>query len=58
MTSKSNLLQLYSGSNKQIQGIRSERVLQELRMEVHDTVQETVTKTIPKREMQKSKMAV
>ena len=30
-------------------------MLQELRMEVHDTVQETVTKTIPKREMQKGK---
>ena len=58
MTSKSNLLQLYSGSNKQIQGIRSDRVLEELRTEAHDTVQETVTQTIPEREMQKGKTAV
>ena len=36
----------YSGSNKQIQGIRSDRVPEELWTEVRDTVQEAVTKTI------------
>ena len=35
-----------------------ERVPGELWMEVHDIVQETGIKTIPKKEMQKSKMAV
>ena len=44
---KSNPLQLYSGSEKQIQGIRSDRVPDELWMEVRDTVQETGIKTIP-----------
>ena len=33
---KSNPLQLYSGSEKQIQGIRSDRVPDELQMEVRD----------------------
>ena len=34
---------------KQIQGIRSGRILEELRTEVHDIVQEVVIKTIPKK---------
>ena len=34
------------------------RVPEELQMEVCDIVQEAVIKTIPKKEMQKSKMAV
>ena len=34
---------------KQIQGIRSDRVPEELWTEVHNTVQEAVTKTIPKK---------
>ena len=37
------------GSDKQIQGIRSNRVPEELWMEVHDTVQEAVIKNIPKK---------
>ena len=53
---KSNPLWLYSKSDKEIQGIRSDRVPEELQMEVHDIVQEAVIKTIPKREMQKGKM--
>ena len=36
-------------SEKQIQGIRSDRVPEELWMEVHNIVQETVIKTIPKK---------
>ena len=40
---------LYSGSNKQIQGIRSDRVPEELWMEVCDVVQEAVIKIISKR---------
>ena len=48
--SKSNPLCLYSGSDKQIQGIRLiERVPEELWMEVHDIVQDAVIKTIPKK---------
>ena len=47
--SKSNPLQLYSGSEKQIQGIRSDRVPEELWTEVHDIVQEAGIKTIPKK---------
>ena len=35
--------------DKQIQGIRSDRVLEELQREVHDIVQEAVIKTIPKK---------
>ena len=35
-----------------------DRVPEELWTEVHDTVQEAGIKTIPKKEMQKSKMAV
>ena len=35
--------------NKQIQGIRSDRVTEELWTEVCDTVQEAVIKTIPKK---------
>ena len=31
---------------------------EELQMEVHDIVQDAVIKTIPKKEMQKGKMAV
>ena len=44
---KSNPLQLYSGSDKQIQGIKSDRVPEELWTEVHDIVQQAVIKTIP-----------
>ena len=40
---------LYSAGDKQIQGIRSDRVPEELWTEVHDTVQEAVIKTIPKK---------
>ena len=41
---------LYSGSDKQIKGITSDRQNpEELWVEVHDTVQEAVTKTIPKK---------
>ena len=45
-----------SGSQKQIQGIRSDRVSDELWMEVHDMVQEAVIKTIPmKKKCKKAK---
>ena len=37
----------YNGSDKQIQGIRSDRVPDELWNEVHDILQETGIKTIP-----------
>ena len=37
------------GSDKQIQGIKCDRVPEELRMEVCNTVQKMVIKTIPKR---------
>ena len=43
----------YNGSDKQIQGIRSDRVPDELWNEVHDIVQETVIKTIPKKNKHK-----
>ena len=46
---KSNPLRLCSGSDKQIQGIRSDRVPEELWMEIHDIVQEAVIKIIPKK---------
>ena len=39
---------IHSGSDKQIQGIRSYRVPEELWREVCDIVQEAVIKTIPK----------
>ena len=39
---------IISGSDKQIQGIKSDRVPEELWMEVHNLVQEVVIKTIPK----------
>ena len=56
---KSNPLQLYSGSDKQIQGIWSDRVPKELWMEVHDIVQEAVIKTIlKKKKRKKDKMVV
>ena len=42
-------MQLYSGSDKQIQEIRSDRVAEELWTEVCDIVQETGIKTIPKK---------
>ena len=59
MTMLSNLLLLYSRSDKQIQGIRSDRVPEELWTKVHDIVQEAVIKTIPKeKKTQKGKMAV
>ena len=55
---KSNPLQLYKGSGKQIQGIRFlDRVPKELWMEVCNIVQEAVLKTQEK-EMQKGKMVV
>jgi len=41
--------------NEYIQGIKSDRVPEELWMEVHDIVREAVIKTIPKKE--KCKMA-
>ena len=44
-----------SGSDKQIQGIRSDRLSEELWTEVHDIVQEAGIKTIPKKK--KCKMA-
>ena len=40
---------MYSESDKQIQGIRSDRVPEELWTKVHNIVQETVTKTMPKK---------
>ena len=43
--------------NWQIQGIRSDRVLEELWTEVHDIVQEAVIKTIPKKKKKKCKKA-
>ena len=47
---KWNLLRLYSGSDKQIQGIRSDRqVAWRTMVEIHDIVQEAVIKTIPKK---------
>ena len=46
---KSNPLWLYSGSEKEIQGIRSDRVPEELWMEVRNTVWEAVIKNIPKK---------
>ena len=52
--SKPNPLWLYSGSDKQIQGIRSDRVLEELWMD--DIVQDAVIKTIPnKKKCKKAK---
>ena len=39
----------FSVSNKYIQGIRSDRVPEELWTEVHNIVQELVIKTIPKK---------
>ena len=41
---------IISGSDKQIQRIRSDRVPEELWTEVHDIVQEAVIRTIPKKE--------
>ena len=40
------------------QGIRSDRVAEQLWTEVHNIVQDAVTKTIPKKKRQKSKMLV
>ena len=42
-------LPLYSGSDKYIQGIKSDRVPEELWMGVCNIVQEAVIKTIPKK---------
>ena len=42
-----------SGSDKQIQGIRSDRMPEELWMEVHDIIEEAVIKTIPKKKKYK-----
>ena len=55
---KSNPLRLYSRSDKWIQGIRSDKVPEELRMEVRDIVQEAVIKTIPKKKKCKKKKMV
>ena len=44
-----NPLRLHSGSDKSIQGIRSDRVPKEQWTEVHDIVQKAVIKTIPRR---------
>ena len=46
---KPNPLRLYTGSDKQIKGIRFDRVPEELWTEVHDIVQEPVIKTISKK---------
>ena len=46
---KLNPLWLYSGSDKQIQGIRPDTVHEELWTKVSDIVQEGVIKTIPKK---------
>ena len=40
-------MRFYSGSDKQIQGIRYDRVPEELWTEVHNTVQEAMIKIIP-----------
>ena len=45
---------MYSGSDKQIQGIRSYRVPEELWTEVCNIVQEAVIKTIPKKNCKKA----
>ena len=45
--------QIQGGNDKQIQGIRSDRVPEELWMEDHDIVQEAVIKTIPKKKKHK-----
>ena len=42
-------LWLYSGRDEYIQGTRYDRGPEELRTEVHNIVQEVVTKTIPKK---------
>ena len=49
---------IYSGNEKRIQGIRSDRVPDELWMEVRDIVQETDEDHPQDKRMQKSKMAV
>ena len=52
-------LPLYSGSDKQIQGIRSDRVPEELWTEVRYICTEAVIKTIPKKKKcKKGKMVV
>ena len=48
----------YTVEVTKIQGIRYDRVPDELWMEVRNTVQEAVIKTIPKKKMEKSKIAV
>ena len=48
-------MQLYSGGDKYIQGIRSDRVPDELWNEVHDIVQDTGIKNIPKKNKCKKK---
>ena len=50
---KSN--QLHSGSDEQIEGIRSDRVPEELWMEVCNFVQEVVIKIIPKKKCKMEK---
>ena len=46
---KWNPLWLYNGGDKQIQRIRSDRVPEKLWTEVHNIVQESVTKIIPRK---------
>ena len=46
---KSSTLWLYSGSDKEIPGIRSDRVPEKLWTQVRNIVQEAMTKTIPKK---------
>ena len=53
-----NPLSLYSEGNKLSQGIRSDRVPEELWAEDYNIVQEAVTKTIPKKKMQEGKVIV
>ena len=50
---KSTPLWLHSRGDKCIQGIRFDRVPEEVWTEVHNTVQEVVTKTIPKKKKSK-----
>ena len=52
---KSLMIILYSGSDKKIPGVRSDRVLEELKMEVHDIVQQAVIKIPKKKKYKKAK---
>ena len=48
----------YSGRGKYIQRIRSDRVPEQLWIEVHDIVQEAGIKAIPRKKMKKGKIIV